>query len=129
MHICNLLRVVLKSITNTKSVIYCLLCVICKETAVVNEFTMMELFYYFGLLYHMKLPYTRKRVVMLKAFLGLPTLTRKCGALRYAYWSECVRNVWWESTTGFKRKIILREFCVEVLTPSLSWSQCILCST
>ena len=51
----------------------------------VNEFTMMELFYYFGLLYHMKLSYTRRRVMILKAFLGLPTLTRKCGVLRYAF--------------------------------------------
>ena len=49
----------------------------------INEFTIMELFYYFALLYHMNLAYTRKRIEMLKAFLGLPSLTRKCGLLRY----------------------------------------------
>ena len=54
-----------------------------KETALIYEFTMLELMYYFGILYRMNIRYTRKRTEVLKEFLNLPTIHRRCGTLRY----------------------------------------------
>ena len=54
-----------------------------KEPALVYQFTMLELMYYFGILYGMNLKYTRRRTDFLKEFLNLPTIHRICGHLRY----------------------------------------------
>ena len=59
--------------------------VLYKETALIYEFTMLELMYYFGILYRMNMKYTRKRTEFLKEFLNLPTIHRKCGVMRYSF--------------------------------------------
>ena len=50
----------------------------------IYEFTMMELMYYFAILYGMNLHHTRRRVEFLKDFLSLPSVHRRCGHLRFA---------------------------------------------
>ncbi|XP_065910828.1 ABC transporter G family member 20-like [Dysidea avara] len=52
-----------------------------QETALIYEFTMLELMYYFGILYRMNMKYTRKRTEFLKEFLNLPTIHRRCGIM------------------------------------------------
>ncbi|XP_065916658.1 ABC transporter G family member 20-like isoform X2 [Dysidea avara] len=52
-----------------------------QETALIYEFTMLELMYYFGILYRMNLKYIRKRTEFLKNFLNLPTIHCRCKIL------------------------------------------------
>ncbi|XP_065917161.1 ABC transporter G family member 20-like [Dysidea avara] len=52
-----------------------------QETALIYEFTMLELMYYFGILYRMNMKYTRKRTEFLKDFLNLPSMHRRCKIL------------------------------------------------
>ncbi|XP_065910114.1 ABC transporter G family member 23-like isoform X2 [Dysidea avara] len=52
-----------------------------QETALIYEFTMLELMYYFGILYRMNMKYTRKRTEFLKEFLNLPTIHCRCGIM------------------------------------------------
>ena len=44
---------------------------------------MLELMYYFGIVYHMNMSYVKKRTEFLKEFLNLPTIHRRCGVMRY----------------------------------------------
>ena len=46
------------------------------------DFTMLEMMYYFGLLYRMSMQYTKKRAEFLKEFLNIPSITRKCSLMR-----------------------------------------------
>ena len=48
-----------------------------------SDFTMLEMMYYFGLLYHMSMQYTKKRAEFLKEFLNIPSIDRKCSLMRY----------------------------------------------
>ncbi|XP_065916659.1 ABC transporter G family member 20-like [Dysidea avara] len=52
-----------------------------QETALIYEFTMLELMYYFGILYRMNLKYIRRRTEFLKNFLNLPSIHRRCKIL------------------------------------------------
>ncbi|XP_065911619.1 ABC transporter G family member 23-like isoform X2 [Dysidea avara] len=52
-----------------------------QETALISEFTMLELMYYFGILYRMNMKYARKRTKLLRKLLNLPTIHRRCGLL------------------------------------------------
>ena len=54
-----------------------------QETALVFDFTMLEMMYYFGLLYHMNMRYTKKRAEFLKEFLNIPSINRKCNLMRF----------------------------------------------
>ena len=56
-----------------------------QETALVVDFTMLELMYYFGLLYGMNLSYTKKRAEFLKEFLNIPSIHKRCSLMRYMY--------------------------------------------
>ena len=55
-----------------------------QEVALISEFTMLELMYFFGILNHMNLKYVRRRTDFLKEFLNLPAIHKRCGVLRYA---------------------------------------------
>ncbi|CAG2172844.1 unnamed protein product, partial [Oppiella nova] len=52
-----------------------------QETALFNEFTITEILYYFGTLYHMDLSKIRERIIHLKELLGLPHKERLIGQL------------------------------------------------
>ena len=47
------------------------------------DFTMLEMMYYFGLLYRMNMHYTKKRAEFLKEFLTIPSVNRKCSLMRF----------------------------------------------
>ena len=70
------------------------LLLILQETALVYDFTMLEMMYYFGLFYRMNMHYTKKRTEFLMQLLNIPSINRKCNLMRFVILFSEMSTFW-----------------------------------